>query len=415
VSGLPGTADTSYTYTADDQLATVGSSGYGYDSDFDPTEVDNETGYSYDDANELTASPTSTYGYDDLGERTSATDTSSDATTGYGYDQAGELTTVTSALGDPTTYAYDGTGELASASTGSSTSQFAWNTTTSSPELLTDGSTDYIYGPDDLPIEQIDSSGTVSYLHHDQVGSTRLITDASGNSVGTFTYSPYGTMTSSTGTVSTNLGYAGQYTDPTTGFEYDQARWYDPGTGAFITVDPAEQTTGQPYSYANDDPMINTDPTGLCTVFALGAGSCVDDAVNDISNGVSWEGNRLAAGATYVAEHPVQGVGFILASESLLTGAGEAAGAADLLSDEIAGLLSQVSFGTGVLGTVDDAASCSEGKADNCVAAAAGGAGIYSHGWKTSMVVLLEGLARLALMPTTCLVTAATLVARLLD
>jgi hypothetical protein len=27
-----------------------------------------DTGYSYDDANELTASPTSTYGYDDLGE-----------------------------------------------------------------------------------------------------------------------------------------------------------------------------------------------------------------------------------------------------------------------------------------------------------------------------------------------------------
>jgi RHS repeat-associated protein len=96
-------------------------------------------------------------------------------------------------------------------------------------------------------------------------------------------------MTASTGTVSTNLGYAGQYTDPTTGFEYDQARWYDPGTGAFITVDPAEQTTGQPYSYANDDPITNTDPSGLmCDLnpFSSGGG-CLGDVVDAVGQGIS--------------------------------------------------------------------------------------------------------------------------------
>jgi RHS repeat-associated protein len=390
-TGLPGTADTSYTYTADDQLATAGSSGYGYDSDYDPTEVDNETGYSYDDANELTASPTSTYGYDDLGERTSATDTGSDATTGYGYDQAGELTTVTPALGDPSTYTYDGTGELASASTGSSTSQFAWNTTASNPELLTDGSTSYIYGPDDLPVEQIDSGGTVSYLHHDQVGSTRLITDASGDSVGTFSYSPYGTMTASTGTVSTDLGYAGQYTDPTTGFEYDQARWYDPDTAAFITVDPAEQTTGQPYSYADDDPITNTDPSGLmCDLnpFSSGGG-CLGDAVNGLGDAVSWEANQLSAGVTYVEQDPPRGIGFILASESLLTGGAEAAGALELITDTAAQLAGRVSFLTGIAGTADDSAECLQGKALNCAAAVSGGAGV----WLAQAENTLGGLA----------------------
>ena len=33
----------------------------------------------------------------------------------------------------------------------------------------------YIYGPYGLPVEQISSGGTVTYLHHDQQGSTRLL------------------------------------------------------------------------------------------------------------------------------------------------------------------------------------------------------------------------------------------------
>lgn len=40
------------------------------------------------------------------------------------------------------------------------------------------------------------------------------------------------------------------------------ARWYDPSTGEFTTVDPMLAQTGQPYSYANDDPVNGGDPTG---------------------------------------------------------------------------------------------------------------------------------------------------------
>jgi deferrochelatase/peroxidase EfeB len=43
------------------------------------------------------------------------------------------------------------------------------------------GSQAYIYGPGDLPFEQINNvTGTVQYLHHDQAGSTRLITGSTG-------------------------------------------------------------------------------------------------------------------------------------------------------------------------------------------------------------------------------------------
>ena len=34
------------------------------------------------------------------------------------------------------------------------------------------------------------------------------------------------------------VAYAGQYTDPATGLQYLRARYYDPATQQFLTVDP---------------------------------------------------------------------------------------------------------------------------------------------------------------------------------
>lgn len=41
------------------------------------------------------------------------------------------------------------------------------------------------------------------------------------------------------------------------------ARYYDPTTAQFLTRDPLEALTGAPFSYADDDPLDQTDPTGL--------------------------------------------------------------------------------------------------------------------------------------------------------
>ena len=78
-----------------------------------------------------------------------------------------------------TTYCYGRSGLLASEATGTNCSagsnqlQFSWDLTSSVPLLLSDGQNSYLYGPDDRPIEQIDANGNPSYLHHDQLGSTR--------------------------------------------------------------------------------------------------------------------------------------------------------------------------------------------------------------------------------------------------
>jgi RHS repeat-associated protein len=264
-TGLPGNADTAYTYTPNEQLATAGSLNYGYDNADNLTQLDSSGSntYSYNDDSELTSGPDDTYAYDNLGERTSDTPTGG-STTNYGYDQTSDLLAVTPPSGSSSsgaTYTYDGNGELASETVGSTTSQFAWDATASVPVLLTDGSTSYIYGPNG-PIEQVGSDSTVTYLHQDQIGSTRLITDSSGDVVGTFTYNPYGSLSGSTGTATSLLGYAGQYTDPATGLEYNQARRDDPTTGQFMVVDPKVETTWQAYAYAGDDPLNSSDSTG---------------------------------------------------------------------------------------------------------------------------------------------------------
>jgi RHS repeat-associated protein len=69
--------------------------------------------------------------------------------------------------------------------------------------------------------------------------------------------------TCATPTIENPLRYAGQYTDEKTGFQNLRARYYDPATGQFLSRDPLEDSTLQPYAYANNNPTNTTDPTGL--------------------------------------------------------------------------------------------------------------------------------------------------------
>ena len=87
----------------------------------------------------------------------------------------------------------------------------------------------------------------------------------SGNAAGHLNEAPWGTPSNAfgDGTGNTPLQYEDTYTDPWTGFVYDMARWYDPGTGQFMSTDPLVDQTLQPFAYAGDDPANGSDPTGL--------------------------------------------------------------------------------------------------------------------------------------------------------
>ena len=190
-------------------------------------------------------------------------------TTTYGYDQTGDLTSIERPEGESKpkiedTYAYNGEGLRTSQTINGTTSYYAWDMAEELPLILSDGTNSYIYGPNGLPIEQINNTtGAVTYLHHDQAGSTRLLTGSTGKTEATFTYGAYGELTGSTGTATTPLGYDGQYTSSDTGLIYLRNRVYDPSTAQFLSVDPLVKLTGAPYNYAGDNPVNEGDPTGL--------------------------------------------------------------------------------------------------------------------------------------------------------
>ncbi|WP_328299174.1 DUF6531 domain-containing protein [Streptomyces sp. NBC_00435] len=274
-TGVPGSGQT-YLYTPLQQLksATAGAvtTTSAYDAADNPIQAEGIK-QRFDQSNQLCwsttgtvpASPTcgtvpsgaTTYTYDPQGNRTKAT--TGAASTTYTYNQEKQLTSVSSGSGTAS-YKYDGSGLRVSKTVGSTTTAFTWDAATN-PNLLWDGTTSYVYGPNSAPVEQIAATGTQWYFH-DQLGSTRALTDTSGAVVAGYAYTAYGTPAGQSGTASTPLRYAGQYTDAESGLVYLRARYYDPKTTQFLTVDPMVQSTRSAYGYVAGNPLNGIDPSG---------------------------------------------------------------------------------------------------------------------------------------------------------
>lgn len=263
--GLPGAEEESFAYDENERLKTAGAGSYEYDNANNLTKAPGTTN-AFDKASQLESATGVTFSYDKEGERTKRTPSSGPATT-YKYDQAGNLIAVERAEEGETpaiaeSFAYDGTGLLASRTVGLATKHFVWDSSEALPLLLSDGENSYVYGPGGIAIEQISSGETPTYLHHDQLGSTRLLTNSSGEVVGSTTFAPYGAVAGKTGSASSPLGFAGQYTLGQSGLIYLRARFYDPSTAQFMTLDPLLASSREPYSYGADNPTNRVDRTG---------------------------------------------------------------------------------------------------------------------------------------------------------
>ena len=242
---------------------------------------------------------TRTFTYDSDGDRTNAT--SAGGAVSFGYDQVHRLTSISGGI----SYGYDGDGLRIQKTVGGETTRFAWDESGDLPLLLQAGSTSYIYGPSGGPIEQI-TGATTTYLLADQQDSTRLLTDGSGNVVGSYSFDAWGNPTRHTGAATTDLQYDGQYTDAESGLIYLRARYYDPATGQFMTRDPLGAQTHSPYGYAADDPVNTADPTGeLSSVTVSGivgvgvvAGAALCAAPIGVGVGLLWVGGSLLASQT---------------------------------------------------------------------------------------------------------------------
>jgi RHS repeat-associated protein len=331
--GVPGAEVSEDTYDEDNRLTKAGSTEYKYDRANNPTTNGSSTNI-FNEVDQLTKGTAASYAYNELGERTKTTPTSGPATT-YGYDQAGNLISVERAKEGSTAeikdaYAYNGEGLRASETSSGTTKYVTWQTTgVELPSILSNESGNAIYGPAGVPIEQINSSGTVTYLHHDQQGSIRLMTGTSGTVTGKCTYSPYGAATCE-GSTTSPFGYDGQFTNPDTGFVYLRNRVYDPATAQFMSVDPLEAITGAPYNYAGDNPVNEADPSGL--IFGIpGTPSTTEivEGISHVAGGVAVGASIATAGCAAAAAPTVVGEAVCGVVGTVAVAAGGVATAAD--------------------------------------------------------------------------------------
>ena len=191
----------------DEVLAQVGGGsmnqtlGYGYDKLYRLTTVDapdGDSAYKYDPVGNrltLTRGSATTYTYDKADRITAAgavsytVNANGNLTTRgndtFAYDQANRLKTA-SVGGTSASYTYDGDGKGASKTVGGNTTSYVYDAKRSLPVVLDDGERKYVWGPG--LISQTDGSGNLTYFLGDGLGSTRALTDDTGNFVATGGY-----------------------------------------------------------------------------------------------------------------------------------------------------------------------------------------------------------------------------------
>ena len=109
------------------------------------------------------------------------------------------------------------------------------------------------------------AAATVEYIHTDALGSPVAVTNSAGVVIERREYEPYGKQTQPA--LANGPGYAGHVSDAATGLDYMQQRYYDPGFGRFLSVDPVTAYSNpvgafNRYWYANNNPYRFTDPDG---------------------------------------------------------------------------------------------------------------------------------------------------------
>ena len=108
------------------------------------------------------------------------------------------------------------------------------------------------------------------FLHTDQIGSIRAITDSAGQVVARFEYEPFGLLSMSTGSAASDAHrFTGKAQDSGTGLYYFGARYYDPQAGRFISRDPASQGLNW-HVYCFNNPQRYIDADGRLTCAAGG-------------------------------------------------------------------------------------------------------------------------------------------------
>jgi RHS repeat-associated protein len=147
----------------------------------------------------------------------------------------------------------------------------------------------YTYGNDLISQQQAVNGGwAASFYGYDGHGSVRMLTDSSGVVTDTYTYDAFGILIHQTGTMPNDYLYAGEQRDSQLGLDYLRARYMNPATGRFWSMDDFEGLANDPlslhkYLYASSDPANRKDPSGYTSLIEAGIASISRGIITGIS------------------------------------------------------------------------------------------------------------------------------------
>ncbi len=226
---------TAYEYDENDRLTLAGDTAYEYDANGNVTGMGDVT-YAFDSRNRLVevvdGARVASFGYDIDGNRITRTieeEGAEPTTTRYVVDENRRFTQVLAEVG--------------------------------AGGVLDVG---YVFGSD--PLARVAGGATGHYVTDGQL-SVRHLTDGAGAVTDSYTYDAFGRTLASEGETPNDLLYTGEFLDPNVGFYYLRARWMNPDSGRFQSVEPEPGMLFEPqslhrYSYVTNSPVDRVDPSG---------------------------------------------------------------------------------------------------------------------------------------------------------
>jgi RHS repeat-associated protein len=228
------------------------------------------------------------------------------------WDAHGNLTRLTDQSGHSTLYTWDARNRLTNISGPGIEARFLYNVFDQRIRQEVNGvEREYLYDFHDIvqetgsqgvasylrtlgvdePLRRQNEDGMASYYLTDHLGSTVALADSAGMITTRYLYEPFG-HTMVVGAPTTNpFRFTGREDDGPTGLYYYRARYYSPKLQRFISEDPLDLFGGglNFYTYAGNDPVNLTDPSGLVPVPVIlcGVGGLIGFVTGGIGSAIS--------------------------------------------------------------------------------------------------------------------------------
>ena len=242
--------------------------------------TEGKTTYAYNDLNQLISETSETgsitYEYDNNGNLIKQT---GDKNVTYAYDKKNHLLQATVQKGNAVTiesYTYDYAGNRVSKEVNENGKTY-YVIDESSGLAQVAAETDetgtitcsYTLNADERI--SMERGGKTSYYLCDGHGNVRGLVNEEGTITDSYSYDAYGNLLQAEGETKNDFLYTGEQYNATTGLYYLRARYMNPSTGTFISMDSYQGNIYDPislhkYLYANANSVMNTDPTGYFSV-----------------------------------------------------------------------------------------------------------------------------------------------------